>query len=184
MCAVSAQDNETQIISDDMLSCENAGTNLAVDYAENVSDDSRIDTQIEVKEISSYYKEKNVLEGYIKDVNGTPVKNKQINVFIDGKQYNRTSDDLGKFTLDLNLKPDSYKAAIGFGGDENYTSAAADALVKIRKAPLAIKMSNFNTYYASGSYFNVKIYNKVTGTPIDGIRVAFKVYSSKTKNVK
>lgn len=179
--AVSAYDNETQIISDDRISSEIVENDLTVDYAEDVSDDSRIDTQIEVNEISSYYKEKNVLEGYIKDVNGTPVKNKQINVFIDGKQYNRTSDDLGKFTLDLNLKPNSYKAAIGFGGDENYTSAAADALVKIKKAPLAIKMSNFNTYYASGSYFNVNVYNKVTGNPIEGIRVEFKVYSSKTK---
>lgn len=181
LCAVSAQDNETQIISDDMISFENGDSNLAVDYAENVSDDSRIDTQIEVNEMSSYYKEKTVLEGCIKDVNGTPVKNKQINVFIDGKQYNKTSDDLGKFTLDLNLKPNSYNSTIRFEGDENFTSAAADALVKIKKAPLAIKMSNFNTYYGSGSYFSVKIYNKITGNPIEGIRVAFKVYSSKTK---
>ena len=181
MCVVSAHDNETQIISQDLISCENVDDDLSVDYTENAGNDSRIDTQIEVNDIDSYYKEKNVLESYIKDVNGTPLKNKQISIFVSGKQYNGTSDDSGKITLALNLKPNTYKVTIKFDGDENFTSSSADSVVKIKKIPLAVKMSNFNTYYASGSYYNAKLYNKVTGTPIEGIRVAFKVYSSKTK---
>ena len=106
LCAVSAQDNDTQIISHDIGSSENGDNELCIDYMENPCDDSQIGTQIEMNELDWYCDENNVLESYIKDADGIPVKNKEINIFIDGKQYNETSDDLGKITLDL--KPNSY----------------------------------------------------------------------------
>ena len=109
LCAVSAHDNDTQIISQDIVSSENGDNELSIDYAEDAYDDSQSDNQIEVNEIDLFYNEDNVLESYIKDVNGIPIKDKEINLFIDGKQYNKTSDDLGKITLDLNLKPNSYQ---------------------------------------------------------------------------
>ena len=106
LCAVSAQDNDTQTISQNMASPENGDNELGIDYMENPSGDSQIGTQIEMNELDWYCDENNVLESYIKDADGIPVKNKEINIFIDGKQYNKTSDDLGKITLDL--EPNSY----------------------------------------------------------------------------
>ena len=42
LCAVSAQDNDTQIISHDILSCENGDNELSIDYAENVYKDLKL----------------------------------------------------------------------------------------------------------------------------------------------
>lgn len=109
LCAVSAQDNDTQI----MLPSENGDNELSIDYAEN---DSQIDAQAEINEMDLYYNDDNVLESYIKDADGIPIKNKQINIFIDGKHYNKTSDDLGKITFDLDLKQNSHEDVIGTDG--------------------------------------------------------------------
>ena len=84
-----------------------------------------VDVQIDVCDVESFYKEKSSLEGYLKDCNGTPISNKQVNVVLNGQSYNKTTDGLGKFSLALNLKPDTYKVNLKFIGDENYTSHAA-----------------------------------------------------------
>ena len=57
LCAVSAQDNDTQIISQDMASFENEDNELSIDYGENACNDS----QIEVNGIEWYCNENNVL---------------------------------------------------------------------------------------------------------------------------
>lgn len=174
---VSAHENTTQVIMDDEISSENVDE-INVDNPKVVEP---IDTHIEVNDVDSYYKQKCNLVSYLKDYNGTPIKNKQVNIFLNGESYNKTTDDLGKVSLALDLKPNNYKVSIKFAGDENYTSCVANSIVKIKKAPLAIKMSNFNTYVDSDLFFEAKVYNKVTGKAVSGIRVQFKVYSIKTK---
>ena len=151
----------------------------ATEIFENIS--QKTDTQIQLSDINSYYKEKNKLVGYLKDADGTPVKNKTLSIFLNGKTYNKTTDSKGKVSLDINLKPNTYMAAVKFSGDNDFNSSEANALIKIKKTPLSIKTSNFNTYVHSDIFFKAKVFNKITGNPVSGIRVAFKVYSSKTK---
>lgn len=137
LCAVSAQDNDTQIILQDMGFSENEDNGLSIDYEENVANDP----QIEINEIDWYYNGDNVLESYIKDANGIPIKDKQISLFIDGKQYDKTSDDLGKITLDLNLKPNSY---VGVTNDENrICHSGNDLIIGKYKMPVQIKDSSY-----------------------------------------
>ena len=59
LCAVSAQDNDTQIISQDMNSFENVDNELSIDYVENLCEDSQIDTQIGINELDWYCNENN-----------------------------------------------------------------------------------------------------------------------------
>ncbi|WP_407377810.1 hypothetical protein [Methanobrevibacter sp.] len=177
MCIVSAQDNTTQSFKDGAI-LDGVDDQHIIDDA---SDLQKTDTQIEVDDLVSYYKEKSNVVGYLKDNNGTPIKDKQLSICLNGKQYSRTTDYLGKFTLPLSLKPNTYKLSVKFLGDENFTSNGQNAVVKIKKAPLAIKMSNYNTYVDSDLFFKVKVYNKITGKSVEGIKVLFKVYSTKTK---
>ena len=174
---VSAQENTTQFIADG----ESFSESLDEISVNNTNAADTVDVQIDVCDVESFYKEKSNLEGYLKDCNGTPISNKQVNVVLNGQSYNKTTDGLGKFSLALNLKPDTYRVNLKFMGDENYTSHAADSIVKIKKAPLGIKISNFNTYVDSDLFFKAKVYNKLTGNAVSGIRVHFKVYSVKTK---
>jgi hypothetical protein len=152
-----------------------------VDVNESEGDSAKVDAQIEVNSIEAYYKEKTDLVGYLKDANGTPIKDRPVSVCINDRVYNRTTDGEGKVTLKINMVPNTYKVAVRFSGDDEFNSAESNALIKIKKAPLTIKTSNFNTYENSDLFFKAKVYNKVTNKAVSGIRVAFKVYSSKTK---
>lgn len=51
-----------------------------------------------------------------------------------------------------------------------------------KKVTAKIETKNFNTYYKSDLYFKAKIINKATKKPIKGVKVLFKVYSSKNKH--
>lgn len=176
-----ASDNVTCTSIESNSSFEQESADVNVDVVEFQSNSSKTDTIIEVNDIESYYKENTNLAGYLKDINGTPIKNRQLNIFLNGKTYNKTTDDNGGFALKLNLKPNTYKVSVRFLGDNDFNSTESSSSIKIKKASLAIKINNFNTYEHSDRFFKAKVYNKITNNPVCGIRVAFKVYSSKTK---
>lgn len=170
---VSAQENTTDVVKD------------KVEYSKNIGDfnnaSSSVDTHIEIDTGDYYYKDKNTLVGYLKDTNGSAIKNKQLDIFLNGNHYIKTTDNSGKISLPLNLKPNTYILKIKFVGDENYTANTANSIVKVKKPVLAIKMSNYKTYVDSDLFFKVKVYNKLNGNPVSGIKVLFKVYSVKDK---
>ncbi len=170
---VSAHDNTTDVVKDKIKYSENIG-----EFNNDLLSD---DSHIEIDDGNYYYKEKNTLVGYLKDTNGTAIKNKQVDIFLNEKHYIKTSDELGKISLPLNLKPNSYTLKVKFAGDENYTANSLNSIVKVKKPVLAIEMSNYKTYVDSDLFFKVKVYNKLTGNPISGIKVLFKVYSLKDK---
>ena len=177
---VSAQDNITQTVSDELITSDIQDEITAIDIeAEEIS--QKTDTKIIVENTNYFYNEKNNLVSYLKDSNGTPIKNKKLKVFLNGKQYDKTTDKSGKITLSFNLKPNNYKLAVEFYGDENFTASTAKSIVKIKKAPLIIKMNSYKTYEDSDSFFKVNVINKITKTPTADIKVLFKLYSLKTK---
>lgn len=177
---VSAQDNITQTVSDELITSDIQDEITAIDIeAEEIS--QKTDTKIIVENTNYFYNEKNNLVSYLKDYNGTPIKNKKLKVFLNGKQYDKTTDKSGKITLSFNLKPNNYKLAVEFYGDENFTASTAKSIVKIKKAPLIIKMNSYKTYEDSDSFFKVNVINKITKTPAADIKVLFKLYSLKTK---
>lgn len=180
---VSASENVTSDVVLDDISSQGTVDEIGDDFADSIDEKtSKIDTIIEVGNVTSYYKEKVNLEVQLKDSNNVSLNNKNVNVYFNGNVDNMTTDDSGKLSLVYNnLKPNTYKLTIEFGGDDNFTSSESNSHVIIKKAPLTIKMSNFKTNFKSGSYFKATVYNKNTGNGVSGIRVLFKVYSTKTK---
>lgn len=151
---------------------------ISMDVADN---SSVVNTKIETNNINSYYKEKNELTCYLKDSEGNAIGDKDVSILLDGKTYYKTTDLNGAVKLTLNLEPKSYNAVINFVGDDSFNSSSANSIIMIKKAPLAIKTSNFKTHVHSDLFFKAKVYNTVTKTPVSGIKVLFKVYSTKTK---
>ncbi|MDO5860718.1 hypothetical protein [Methanobrevibacter sp.] len=141
--------------------------------------DKITNTSIKSNALSVYYGEKTALVGYLKDHTGQPLKNKKLTVSFDGKKYTRITDKNGKIVLNLNLKPNTYKANINFEGDSNYSSSHYSSIIKVLKAPTSLNVNDYSTYYNSDLFFKTKVINKVTGKPISGIKVLFKVYSGK-----
>lgn len=178
---VCACDNVTEDISMD----SGAVLENEIAVTDNVSAENQIadraNANIESADVSSYYKENCEFVSYLKDSNGNPIENRTLSIFLDGKTYDRTTDANGSARLALDLKPGSYDVIIDFAGDDAYNKSASNSQIKIKKIPLALKTSDCSVYYKSDKFFTAKVYNKVTGTPIKGIKVLFKVYSKKTK---
>ena len=185
---VSASDNSTDEIDlgdeSSSLIVDETPMDEEIESAVNESSNSvegnfnLVNTKIDAKDVTTYYKENSEFVSYLKDSNNQPISNKRVSILINNKIYDRTTDVGGKIVLKLNLKPGAYCAKVKFGGDENYTSSVADAIVKVNKATLSIQTKNFKTYFESGFYFKAKVVNKITKNPVQGVKVAFKVFKN------
>ena len=184
-CAVEdAQANKATENNEPTPIAEDAQANKTTEIeSASVAEDmqSLTDTTIKTKNINTYYKEKCVWTAYLKDFSNNPISNKKVSISIYGKTYDKITDKTGKIVLKLNLKPGTYTAAVRFAGDENYGESTAHALIKVKKSTLKIIAKNYKTYFESGFYFKAKVINKVTGNPVENVKVAFKVYDSNKK---
>ena len=179
---VSANDNITDDIS---LNGEMSSQNVSeTPVTEEIGSDGNDNVQnfeettIQTKDVNTYYKEKSELVAYLKDSNNQPIANKKILISLNNKNYDKLTDNLGKVILKLNLNPGTYTVKFSFAGDNGYAASSANAIVKVNKASLQINTKNFKTYFESGFYFKAKVINKVTKKPVEGVRVAFKVYKN------
>ena len=182
MGIVSANENITDDISlnDEIPSQDISETPLSHEIESDANEhiqNSQETTIIEAKDVKTYYKEKYNLVAYLKDSSNQPISNKKVSILINDKNYDKVTDKLGKVVLKLNLKPGTYAAKINFAGDNNYAASAANAIVKVNKASLQIKTKDFKTYFESGFHFKAIVTNKITKNPIEGVKVAFKVYN-------
>jgi len=182
--AVSASENITA--DSDDVNFENQvsvyETNSEDLNEENSINDSQKITNIETDNVVSYYKEKTEVAAYLTEGNHQAISNKTLRVQVADKFYDALTDKNGRAALTIsNLKPDTYSVRIYFDGDDDYAPSQAASTIKVKKAPLAIKMSNYDTYVDSYLFFKVKVYNTVTQNAVSGIKVKFKVYNPKTK---
>ena len=184
---VSASENVTdvplesdEVIADEIAESDDDSQDDSIDVKCNDSGD-KTDTNVEVDSLDSYYTKKTDLTGYLKDFNGTPLKNKKLVINVVGKNYNVSTNDEGMFKLPINLRANTYKVLIRFAGDDIYEASNASTFIKISKLPISIKANNFVTYVGSDIFFTVTAYNELTKNPAAGVKLLFKVYSSKTK---
>ena len=147
-------------------------------------DNSKIGTRINAKKVSAYYKEKANLNISLKDSNNNVLKNKQVKILLNGKTFVKKTDNNGNIRFLLNLNPGNYNVKLIFVGDDTYEKTSFNTKITIKKTPLSIKTKNYSTYYKSDLFFTAKVINSITKYPIDGVKVLFKVYSSKTKYKK
>ena len=181
LCVVSASENttadiefENQVLPDD--------TNLDDLMTTKFVNESQKTTAIKTNNMTSYYKEKIELTAFLTDSNNQAIKNRTLNVNIEDKVYNILTDENGKATLKINnIKPNTYHLKVYFDGDDEYAPSYTTSTIKIKKTPLSIKISNYTTYVDSDLFFKVKVYNTVTKNVINGIKVKFNVYNTKTK---
>lgn len=187
------------IVEDDFLSKDKAN-DLSIDYnddeiSSNASKTTKAianggrtikksKTKITAKKVNAYYKEKSHLNVYLKDSNNKALMNKKVKVNINHKTYSKTTDNFGRFALKLNLKPNRYDVKICFDGDDEYYASSINTEVNVKKAPLSIKTRNAKAYYDPNTFFKAKVINNVSKKPVEGVKVLFKVYSSKSKYKK
>ena len=71
------------------------------------------------------------------DINGNPLANKTVQIAVNGPIYNKTTDEQGRFGLQVNLAAaNTYTYALAFQGDEKYNAAplASSKLTVVKKS--------------------------------------------------
>ena len=91
-------------------------------------------TKLTAPSISTTYNNAKNLVITLKDAKGNVLAGKNVTVVLNGKTYERTSDNSGQVKLSVKLPAKSYVAAFSFAGDDTYLKSSGSAKVVVKKA--------------------------------------------------
>lgn len=115
----------------------------------------------------------------LKDANGNALANKTISIAYDGKKLQKTTDENGNVSIQINIKDAKRLTfAAAFLGDDNYDATMSVYSISINKKPVKITASA-KTYKASAKTKKFK----VTLKTIKGASINGKTYFGKGKKV-
>ena len=115
----------------------------------------------------------------LKDANGNILANKTISIVYDGKKLQKTTDENGNVSIQINIKDAKRLTfAASFLGDEDYGATMSVYSIAINKKTVKI-IASAKTYKASAK---AKKY-KVTLKTIKGASINGKTYFGKGKKV-
>ena len=187
--AVSAEDNMTDVIGED-IDAEPI-VEQVIDSDETVSDEGEVDqstSQIVSSNATGYESFKTTVSLKL-TADGKPLASKQVSILLNGKTYNRVTDNDGKASLSLYLNVGTYTAQFTYLGDNMTTNATGTATVVIKEpVKTSLKIGDKYINYRQGSkcLFYVKLVD-AKGNPIKyqtvKFRVAGKDYFAKTNKL-
>jgi hypothetical protein len=119
-----------------------------------VSEDAKIATKIESKNVVMYYHDGTRIYATLKDLDGNPLADKAVTFTINGVSSDRTTDSNGQISAALNLNSNNYTASFAFKGDSKYAPSQANASVVIKSSLVA---NDINMMYKDGTRYYVAI---------------------------
>ena len=100
-----------------------------LDYIKKLFSGNKKTAQVYAVDFKKKYGDKEPLEIAVYDGN-SPIKNTKVTIRINGKNYEKTTDDNGVAKLNINLPVGSYTATVKFEDDKyNMVTAYADILI-------------------------------------------------------
>ncbi|MBR0057847.1 MAG: hypothetical protein IJP99_00730 [Methanobrevibacter sp.] len=130
-----------------------------------------INTLIKSENITMYYHDGTRLSGVLTDSNNNILKGRIVNIFINSVKYTRTTNDEGKFSINIALDSGKYLTTLEFEGDGKYLSSSKDVLVNIRSS---INSSDLIKYYRNDSQFYATILD-YGGNPVANVVVEMNI---------
>ena len=121
-----------------------------------------ISTLIKSEDIIMYYHDGTRLNVVLTDSNNNILTNKSVNVLINGMKYTRTTDNDGKFSLNLGLNSGKYLTTLEFNGDNKYNYSSKELLVNIQST---VNANDLIKYYKNDSQFYATILD-YDGNPV------------------
>jgi len=175
----SVVDNDS---SNDVLKSEDSNT-LSTNTADsnvltadnNVSSTIDVSKTVTAKDVTKYYKGSTKYTATFLDANGSALGNTNVKITLNGKDYTKTTDANGVASLDINLKPGTYKVV----ATNPATGFSLTTTVKILST---ITSKDISKVYLDGRKFSAK-FLKSNGKALAKKTVKFKI-NGRTYKVK
>ena len=130
-----------------------------------------INTLIKAQDISMYYHDGTRLNGVLTDSNNNALSNKTVRILINSVKYTRTTDNDGKFSLNLGLNSGKYFATLEFNGDKKYNHSSKEILVNIQSSA---KSNDLIKYFKNDSQYYATILD-YDGNPVTNANVEMNI---------
>ena len=140
-------------------------------------------TIINAMNMVKYWGGSDRLNAILTTENGEIISNKKITFFINGNDYNRTTNVNGSASIAINLPSGNYEIKIVFAGDKDHSNATKFVNVTILPTIIA---NDLTKVYRNDSQFYVTSYDK-TGIPLADSTITFNingVFYNRTTNEK
>ena len=173
-------DSSNDVLESDISSTLSTNTEdsniLSSDY--NASSNIDVSKTITSKDVTKYYKGSTKYTATFFDINGTPLANAKVKIKVDGKVYDKTTNSKGVASLDVNLKPGTYKVV----ATNPSTGYSLKTTFKILNT---IQANDLTKVYMDGKKFSAT-FLKSNGKPLANKKVKFKIngktYTKKTNS--
>lgn len=130
-----------------------------------------INTLIKAENITAYYHDGIILDGVLTDSNNNVLTNKTVNIFINSIKYTRTTDNDGKFSLNLELNSGKYLTSLEFDGDNKYNYSSKEISVNIIST---VNSNDLIKYFRNASQYYATILD-YDGNPVGNARVEMNI---------
>ena len=146
----------------------------------------KLAAQLQAPDISTTYNVAKNLIITLKDEKGNAITGKSISITLNNKVYQRTTDEKGQATVNVNLQANKYSAKISFAGDGIYKSSSHAAKVTVAKATPKLSASS-KTFKAKAKTKKVTATlksnkNKAIKNAVVKLTVNKKTYKAKTSS--
>lgn len=193
LSAVSANDNSTDITGEEDLNCGDADEMILAQDSSQPQDVLSEDEPVNITKTSSQITSSSVkgYESFTTTVNikltsnNAPLASKPVKIELDGKTYNKNTDQKGEVKLNVNLKAGTYYAKITYDGDNLTQESSKNCKITIKnsvKTKLKVGDKYINYRQGSKCLFYVKLLTS-DGKVLKNKKVTIKI-KGKTYNVK
>ncbi len=131
----------------------------------------KISVSLKSNNVTMFYKGSQSLVVTLTDSSGNPIDNQVINVRLNNKDYELTTDEDGIAYLSLGFKAGNYTAQIAYNGSDKYMSKSLNVSVEIKSTVSGIDVTKL--YGTSTQYF--AIFLDSNGRALADTKVTFKI---------
>ncbi|MCC7553854.1 MAG: hypothetical protein KO202_05090 [Methanobacteriaceae archaeon] len=135
------------------------------------NNDSKLNTSIESDNLEMYHSDGSKFVVLLKDSNSNPLSNQIITFTINGKDYDRITNESGHASIAINLNPDSYTIISSFKGNNNNNPSNVTNIINIKNT---IFGDDLIKYYLNNKQYIAKFLD-FNGEPLININISFNI---------
>ena len=140
-------------------------------YSQVIKLTDLIDTNIIANDLTKYFHNSSTYQLTLVDSNGNPIANEIVKITINGVTYNRTTDENGLISFNINLAPGVYRIAVNYTGSDSYNPSSSENTVTVLST---IEADDIVKYYLNETQYFAAFVDE-NGNPLANVNVSFNI---------